>query len=955
MLFRFLCLVVLAQQSVVGMQWPQEIITISMTDDYGTIKRSVERVFAQQRVTNVSYEADVHIDSDEFCYLIGFKRGDSVSPQDLIRACVYLQKKHKFSLIEVVLTTNLDGADLTFRLHGSWTFNKVKFEGVLLGKDTYRHYYLLEPGEVFDPAKHKHSLVSIRKAFAKDGYLNAHVYDYLDYDKQNRCVTVHVVLEPRDCYVVQKVDLEAEVELPSMQEDADAVLAQLKTVFIPRIAHQYYQEELINKQTAFLKDYLVKRGFFSVAVQLKQEVDHEENTLHLTFTIKFNQKRFIEFSGNTFFSDRDLYSHVELFGSSLSIIPVSLIQEEIERLYVTKGFWDIAIEVIAKNESYHLKIHEGHRAVINELYLHGVRTFKSHILREQFFFRCLHKGYDEKLLDENLDRLITFYQKEGFWDFAVVSKQLKKQAEGTYFLEIVVDEGHRRFLKGVCVEQYPYLLKSKQFLCLTTKCGQPFDVMFLHEQKRLITKYFHDKGHVYVQVKHHFEEDPVGHITVRWEVDALNATIRFGKTVIVGKSTIPFKYIQKELCYCEGQPWNIDQVEATISNLRRIGIHEAIFVYPEPIGNSDEEKAVILKLVEDDPFEIRVRAGFQQVSRSLTFRSGTTYKLGGSVLYKNPLHVGDTFSTDVDVSKFYRNLTFEYHRPWFFGKRVGWSLKGYTIKYIQPVKIGSKKPLYQATQRGLLLFFGRRFTQVNWGFNVGMEYMETNGLSVELAEAINFAPVLIDKKIPYVFIEPTVLLDFLDDNLNPSYGSLTVMSGKGMFPWKPNATTFFKLLFEESVFYPVWRAVVLGCRLRFGHIFQNKFPNIMPPERFYLGGENSLRGYDYDSVPPLGTFIDEDGKKQFVPHGGKSMVNLNFELRIPLFTSFSGVIFQDFGTLIERNFAEIKGDRLFAATGFGVRYHTPIGPLRFDIGFKWKKRYPSDSIYAWFLTLGHAF
>lgn len=84
------------------------------------------------------------------------------------------------------------------------------------------------------------------------------------------------------------------------------------------------------------------------------------------------------------------------------------------------------------------------------------------------------------------------------------------------------------------------------------------------------------------------------------------------------------------------------------------------------------------------------------------------------------------------------------------------------------------------------------------------------------------------------------------------------------------------------------------------------------------------------------------------------MINGNLEARFPIYKSFKGVIFQDIGVLSQSGFSGFKG-KWYPSSGFGFRYKTPIGPLRFDIGWKWKKRLKGDTPYAWYLTLGEAF
>lgn len=85
------------------------------------------------------------------------------------------------------------------------------------------------------------------------------------------------------------------------------------------------------------------------------------------------------------------------------------------------------------------------------------------------------------------------------------------------------------------------------------------------------------------------------------------------------------------------------------------------------------------------------------------------------------------------------------------------------------------------------------------------------------------------------------------------------------------------------------------------------------------------------------------------------MVNANIELRIPLFNRVGLVVFQDIGALSSDGFADFKPEHAAAGTGFGVRFATPVGPLRFDVGWKWRVERPDERNFNWVLTFGNAF
>jgi outer membrane protein assembly factor BamA len=138
-----------------------------------------------------------------------------------------------------------------------------------------------------------------------------------------------------------------------------------------------------------------------------------------------------------------------------------------------------------------------------------------------------------------------------------------------------------------------------------------------------------------------------------------------------------------------------------------------------------------------------------------------------------------------------------------------------------------------------------------------------------------------------------------------------------------------------------------------GYIFSPCFARVNPLDRFYCGGPNSIRSYEFDMCPPYGLFNDIDGCCRTVPQGGKAVAIGTAELRFPIYGLLSGVLFQDIGTLAGCGPWRYENN-LLLATGFGLRYQTPIGPLSFDIGWKWAVR-PSESCYAWFLSLGSTF
>jgi outer membrane translocation and assembly module TamA len=124
-------------------------------------------------------------------------------------------------------------------------------------------------------------------------------------------------------------------------------------------------------------------------------------------------------------------------------------------------------------------------------------------------------------------------------------------------------------------------------------------------------------------------------------------------------------------------------------------------------------------------------------------------------------------------------------------------------------------------------------------------------------------------------------------------------------------------------------------------------------ERFFAGGDTTVRGFALDR---LGTpeVIDADG----FPIGGNGVVILNAELRLRLMRSVGVVGFLDTGNVFKQA-TDLDLGRLRSAAGFGVRFQSPIGPIRVDLGFKINRQEipPGhlEDLNAWHISLGQAF
>ena len=175
-----------------------------------------------------------------------------------------------------------------------------------------------------------------------------------------------------------------------------------------------------------------------------------------------------------------------------------------------------------------------------------------------------------------------------------------------------------------------------------------------------------------------------------------------------------------------------------------------------------------------------------------------------------------------------------------------------------------------------------------------------------------------------------ILWNTTDDPFNPKHGeilSLTVDQAGEIWGGK---YSFYKITAEARKYLSLgWETVVAG-RLKIG-LADSIGPakNYPLSERFFAGGEKSVRGFDRRELGPLSASND--------PLGGLSLVEGSVELRRPLWGDLGGAVFLDFGQVSTRSFDPPFDDLKFAA-GFGASYSTPVGPLRLDIAFPFDPR-----------------
>lgn len=194
-------------------------------------------------------------------------------------------------------------------------------------------------------------------------------------------------------------------------------------------------------------------------------------------------------------------------------------------------------------------------------------------------------------------------------------------------------------------------------------------------------------------------------------------------------------------------------------------------------------------------------------------------------------------------------------------------------------------------------------------------------------------------------IKASLIYDSRDNPFDPKKGWLAGFTSKLSNKFFGSEINFMKTSFYINKYTELIKNIVLATSLRGGWSWlYGKTENLPISERYFLGGRDTVRGYAQNTLGP---------KQNNQPTGGNAFLMGNIEFRTYIGQNFFIVNFLDFGNVWSR-VGDIDIPNFKYTTGVGLRYKTPVGPVRIDYGFK-LNREKGESRGEIHFSIGHAF
>lgn len=886
----------------------------------------------------IALQSDIFFSNQDLFLLTGLQKNKNISCRDIENACFYLRQSNRFKKVYFKIIPYQEGIILSFKLQAQWLVSHIAIDNIWLGKDLLKQRYLIRPGEPFEPSKHQQSLKRYHIYFKKRGYLSVSLRDELKWSKKDKMVAVAIHIHKGGRFSIK--DISSVLDGIDDEKFKNFINSFLKR----RLKFRIYKSKLINEVIRDLKFDLLKKGFPLTTIQMK-ESRVSRLGVQLNFVIKIPPESHFIIQGNQKFSYEQLIIHIARDQALLWHVSAPILVNVIKQWYRQHGFLRSEVHVDHTEKGWKISIDEGPRIKINDIAFFGIQSLAADDLKPLFRSLFLKDYLDDTDLIAACDTLLNFYVRNGFWDVEIEDRDFKEDGDA-YILNLSINEGVQRVLKGVSVASDLACNDQKelsQLLSMRVPCS--FDLHLFDRQREQIVSFLKKRG-LEAIIQPLFDENKKENFLV-WDIKKKDSQTIFGHTIITGVPSIDQQKILSELAYSVDTDWNRKKLDKTFRNLRDLNIFESIRLYPLAIKDPLDRRPVVLDLVADDPLALQARVGFIGGNRS----RANTYKVGGSVLYKNLSNRADTFSFNADVTRFWRDISVCYSVPHINGAPLSGEVLLLSRQYDQLCYTGCQSQLYTVSEIGGVVGLHFKKGPLLADVKGGVKTIKIFNLFTQAARAICFEPCLIGYREPYFLFEPQIALEKVDNTMNPSCGFISRVGAHLMVPLDHRIARLARVLVEQSFFVPIHDRIIGAFRMRAGHIFAQSFYQLLPSERFYLGGPCTVRSYQQDFVAPVANYLIDDCL-HWVPQGSQTMFNSNVELRGSLNKNLGIVLFYDGGFL--RN--ELTREFCFGqAFGLGFRYLTPLGPLRFDIGWK-GKYYPADrSSLAWFLSVGHAF
>ncbi len=593
----------------------------------------------------------------------------------------------------------------------------------------------------------------------------------------------------------------------------------------------------------------------------------------------------------------------------------------------------------------------------------GNRSFDDGTLKKRMrtnemrFYHILRKPrYRRDFLRRDIEAICSFYHRNGFFDAKVTVGAVERDDKSnTVRIRIMVNEGPRTSIRSVTFTGQSLLEEKELRKKLKLLERKPYNPNLLEvDRYTLFSKYFED-GYLGCRIAYEVKVDSI-EVDITWSVDP-GKPVSVRNVKLEGNRKVKKHLITREIGFGTGEYFNLKQVLESKQNLYDTGYFTSVEMEPVGLDMESREVDLLLQVRERKMGYIEAGFGVGNIHGNRIFTEwgqrnllGRGYALNLESAYAFRLFPDNEYSLSrMDFRSKYVRHEGQLLFPHVFSTWNNFSLGAFYERdaTVEPVIV--KALNFSAT-------VSRRFSRkTSVLVSYSLERIKRFGVVDERDESRKRS------------IDLTLTRDTRDFYFNPMRGRYVTAEFRYSGDFLGGEDHFYSLVASFQSYRKMPANIVFAYRVRTGYAeaFGDSRETGLPIEsRFFTGGSNSVRGYRENSLGPR----RDNGEAM----GGRVLILTNLELRFPVphFSryNFGGSVFLDGGN-VWRSVEEIKGSHFVPfsgrdettvkdyhyGAGFGLRYYTPVGPIRIDIGFPLKKTVDIDYGSWIHISLGQVF
>lgn len=901
---------------------------ILLTAHYAYAQDSLS-TFAGRPVTSITTVTDAGITGKDVEVECKIKMGEPLSLSQVRDCIIHYYRKGLFKDVSAEASGEENGVGLRFFFVEKVKVNDIRVRGndYFSAKKIRLTAVLRKGGELSDE-KIAVSKENIIRLYKEAGFFNT---------------SVEVLTNPRAggkrADIVFRIEEKGRAKISVIRFSGDKIFDDEKLGSLLKIGSgDYYSETEINSGIKAITGYYVESGYLKVLVSSPELIyDRGKEEVWLNLSIDAGPRVEVTFEGAEIVPLASLGKELLIWKERA--YDTSVIDESADRitdLYQRMGYYFVSVSPVVERPDERtvrivFKIREGEAVTVRNINFTGNSYFNDETLKEYVDIREGGYLFDDVLKD-GMNGIGGLYKSNGFLAVRLTNEVLFYEEDKTLGISIRIEEGPQTRLSVIRLEGNNSFSREDIQARIKSRVGRPFNESQIVDDIYNIQSFYLQKGYIYatVDLKTTLNDDKTGAV-----VDFMiteNYPVYNGTISVTGNSFTKEKVIRRELLFKEDELFSYEKILRSQRQLLKLGILKSARIEPVNPDLKEEKKDISVSVEEGYPGRVEFGIGYGDVER-----------LRGMIEagYKNLFGTGRQVTVRAEGSSIEQKYSINYKEPWVLGYQVDGRLNLVDL-------IENKSS------------FDRRTFGFSAGLDKGFGESVTGSLTYQYEDVklsdVQPEAILTPEdtgKVEVATINPSLIIDRRNDPFNPSRGSLFSIAFREAARVLGSKPQFAKITVQDSLFFSPLSKLVFALSVRGGVAWNFGESDEVPIfERYFTGGRSTVRGYDQDKLGIPGKTITYDGNS-WTPTGGNMLLVLNAELRFPLFRGLGMVAFVDGGN-VWRNVDEFEASEIRATAGAGIRYNTPVGPLRLDLGCKLDREAGEEKCIPHF-TLGHAF